>query len=765
MRQSRHLLSLLMGATMLAAAAPGALADGIERPNQFYWPNQLDLGPLRAHDSESDPYGAAYAAEYHRKFVTLDLKAVRADILKVMTTSQDWWPADYGNYGPFFIRMAWHNAGTYRTLDGRGGEEGAQQRFAELNSWPDNASLDKARRLLWPVKQKYGEKLSWGDLIVLTGDVALNSMGFKTLGFVGGRPDDWQSELVYWGPGTTFFPDKGATQGKIDATTPASAQQGHVDAGGNAHLEKPLAATDKGLIYVNPEGPGGVPDPELAAKMIRLAFGRMAMDDEETVALIAGGHTFGKAHGASKGSCVGAAPEGAPVEQQGLGWKNGCVQGKPKATDAVTSGLEGAWTTDPIHFTNQYIANLLGHDWVKTKSPAGATQWVPKDAQNIVPDASDPTNADKAHPLMMFTTDIALKTDPAYRAIIERWAQHPEQFADAFARAWFKLVVRDMGPKSRYFGSEVPGQTYLWQDPLPNPTGPSITAADVGVLKTLIGKTGLPDRELVKTAWAAAASHRTTDHRVGANGARIALEPEDGWAVNDPDELKGVLGKLKDVQAQFNGGSHGGRKVSLADVIVLAGGVGIEDAARKAGVKLTVPFAPGRVDATQAQTDIASFNALERNSDGFRNYYRAVPDGKSPTDALVDRASTLDLTIPEMTVLLGGLRALDANSGHSPNGVLTDRPGVLTNDVLVNLLGMDTRWQKSSQEGVYDGFDRKSGQKHWTATSVDLVFGANSELRATAETYASADSGPKFYADFVKAWTKVMDLDRFDLQR
>ncbi|QDH25846.1 catalase/peroxidase HPI [Neokomagataea tanensis] len=749
----QRIAAFALAGTMLAGIVPHAKADGIEKPNQFYWPTQLDLDPLRFNNVESDPYGAEYQRNYHKKFATLNLDQVRADILKVITTSQDWWPADYGNYGPFFIRMAWHNAGTYRVLDGRGGEEGAQQRFAELNSWPDNASLDKARRLLWPVKQKYGEKLSWGDLIVLTGDVALTSMGFKTLGFVGGRPDDWQSERVYWGPGTSFFPSKAAEQAKFDDK-------------GNAHLEKPLAATNKGLIYVNPEGPGGVPDPALAAKMIRLAFGRMAMDDEETVALIAGGHTFGKAHGAAPASCVGAAPEGAPVEQQGIGWKNSCVKGKLKATDAITSGLEGAWSTDPIHFTNQYLTNLLSHDWVKTKSPAGATQWNPKDAMNVVPDASEPTNRAKMHPLMMFTTDIALKTDPSYHRIIERWAAHPNEFADAFARAWFKLVVRDMGPKTRYFGPEVPSETFIWQDPLPKVDYAQINQADIAVLKKAIAASGLSDREMIKTAWAAAASHRTTDHRGGANGGRIALEPEDNWAVNDPDELKSVLAKLKTVQAQFNSGHHGKRQVSLADIVVLAGSVGLEDAAHKAGVAIKVPFAPGRIDATQAQTDVNSFNALEPSADAFRNYYREVPDGKSPTDALVDRASTLDLTIPEMTVLLGGLRTLDVNSGHSENGVLTDRPGVLSNDFLVNVLSMDTRWEKSASEpGVYEGFDRKTGNKRWTATGVDLVFGANSELRATAEAYASADSQKKFYGDFVQAWTKVMDLDRFDLQR
>ncbi|MEX3098796.1 catalase/peroxidase HPI [Serratia ureilytica] len=753
MNNKRKLMTLILTSSLSVSVLPTAMANGIERSNQFYWPTQLDLEPLRFNNSESNPYGANYKTEYHKKFLTLNLAEVRKDILNVMTTSQDWWPADYGNYGPFFIRLAWHNAGTYRLLDGRGGEEGAQQRFAELNSWPDNASLDKARRLLWPVKQKYGEKLSWGDLIVLSGDVALNSMGFKTLGFVGGRPDDWQSERVYWGPGAKFFPNKEAIQG-------------HVDGNGQAQLEKPLAASNKGLIYVNPEGPASVPDPALAAKMIRLTFGRMAMDDEETVALIAGGHTFGKAHGAAPVSCVEAAPEGAPVEQQGLGWKNSCVTGKLKATDTITSGLEGAWSSDPIHFTNNYIKNLLKYDWVQTKSPAGATQWVPKDAKNVVPDASEPDNPEKMHPLMMFTTDIALKTDPAYRAIIERWAQNPQEFADAFARAWFKLVVRDMGPKSRYFGPEVPEKDFLWQDPLPKAHYAKINQQDINELKKAIAATGLSNRELVKVAWAAAASHRTTDHRGGVNGARIALEPQRDWAVNDPQELKRVLSKLTIVRDNFNQASHGGRKVSLADVIVLAGNVGLEQSAREAKVTIHVPFEPGRVDATQAQTDVKSFAALEPTADAFRNYYRNEPDALSPIDALVDKASTLDLTIPEMTVLLGGLRSLDVNQGHSENGVLTDSPGVLSNDFFVNILSMDTRWEKNtSKAGVYDGFDRKSGRKRWTATNVDLIFGANSELRATAEVYASADSKQKFYNDFIKAWTKVMNLDRFDLQR
>lgn len=743
-------MAALIATTTLTATPPAARADGIEKPNDFFWPTRLSLAPLRMHDSESNPYGADF--DYTRDFQKLDLEAVKADIRKILTQSQPWWPADYGTYAPFFVRMAWHAAGTYRAMDGRGGEEGAEQRFEQLNSWPDNASLDKARRLLWPIKKKYGRNLSWGDLMVLTGNVSLESMGFKTIGFAGGRPDDWESELIYWGPGTRFMTSN------VDAQVKSS----RVNAAG--HLQKPLASTTKGLIYVNPEGPNGVPDPAESAKMIRLAFGRMAMDDEETVALIAGGHTFGKSHGAAPADkCVGAAPAGAPVEQQGLGWANHCVKGKLKATDAITSGLEGAWSADPIHFTSQYLDNLLGHDWVKTRSPAGAVQWKPKDAENIVPDASDPN---KLHPLMMFTTDIALKTDPAYHAIIARWAQHPEQFADAFARAWFKLTHRDMGPKSRYFGSEVPAADFLWQDPLPAAQGAAVNKADIETLKHMIAGSGLSGREMIKTAWASAASFRTSDHRGGANGARIRLAPESNWAVNDPSELRKVLPRLEAIQKRFNAGDHQGRKVSLADVIVLAGNVGVEQAARKAGVTLDLPFAPGRVDATAAQTDKASFSLLELDADAFRNYYRSVPDEKSPTQMLVDRASNLELTVPEMTVLLGGLRVLDVNSGHSQQGVLTTHPGTLDNAFFVNLLDMSTRWQKSSaRPGVYEGFDRESDKKRWSASSVDLIFGANAELRAVAEVYASDDGQKKFVNDFAKAWTKVMTLDRFDLRR
>ncbi len=738
--------ALLIASTTLTSFASAAMAADVPSPNQYYWPKGMNLAKLRAHDAESDPYGADYYTNYHKKFEQLNLQEVRKDIEKVMLTSQPWWPADYGNYGPFFIRMAWHNAGTYRAIDGRGGEEGAQQRFAQLNDWPDNASLDKAKRLLWPVKKKYGEKLSWGDLIVLTGDVALNQMGFKTLGFVGGRPDDWQSELIYWGPGTTFFPNKSSFQ-----------------VGQNGTLKHPLAATHMGLIYVNPEGPNGDPDPAKSAQMIRLAFGRMAMNDEETVALIAGGHTFGKAHGAHPNSCLSGPPVANGVEHQGLGWADHCIKGKQTADDASTSGLEGSWSADPIHFTTQYIDNLLNNDWVLGTSPTGAHQWHTKTDDKIAPDPANPNDPSKMRPIMMFTTDIALKNDPVYHKILARWAEHPNEFADAFARAWFKLVVRDMGPKSRYFGSEVPKETFVWQDPVNMPAKP-INQADVRELRKLIAATGLSDRELIKTAWAAASSHRVTDHRGGANGGRLALMPQNGWAVNDPEELKTILPKLEKVRDSFN--AHSARKVALADIIVLGGSVGIEDAAKKAGVKIQVPFAPGRGDATQDQTDVNSFNLLEPTADAFRNYYRADADNTPPLNALVDKADTLGLTIPEMTVLLGGLRTLDINTGHSANGVLTKNPGALSTDFFTNVLTMDTRWEKvAGQEDLYEGFDRASGQKQWTATDVDLVFGANPELRAVAEVYASNDGKAKFYNDFVKAWTKVMNLDRFDLQR
>ncbi len=722
----------------MSAGTVAAWADGAPRTNDFWWPERLDLSPLRQHDVESNPYGKDF--DYAQAFNKLDIEAVKKDIRATLTTSQDWWPADYGNYGPFFIRMAWHGAGTYRTYDGRGGAGGAQQRFEPLNSWPDNANLDKARRLLWPIKKKYGENISWGDLMVLTGNVALESMGFQTFGFGGGREDDWQSDLVYWGAGTKFMSNNRDKNGK---------------------LEKPLAATQMGLIYVNPEGPNGNPDPVAAAKDIRDAFGRMAMNDEETLALIAGGHTFGKAHGAaSPDKCVGAAPAGAGVEAQGLGWANKCGTGK--GADTITSGLEGAWSVDPVHFTMQYLDNLLEHDWVLTKSPAGAHQWMPKDAQDIVPDAHDPS---KRHPLMMFTTDIALKVDPAYSAIAKRFHAHPEEFKLAFAKAWFKLTHRDLGPKARYLGKDVPKVDLIWQDPLPVAGYQMIGDADIAELKRRILASGVPKAELIKTAWASAASFRATDYRGGANGARIRLAPENAWAVNDPASLSKVLKSLEGIQSGFNRNRTDGKQVSLADLIVLGGSAAVEDAARKAGYDVKVPFSPGRVDATQAQTDVASFAVLEPTADGFRNYYQKSNE-RSPAELMVDRASKLDLTVPEMTVLVGGLRALDANAGHSRLGVLTNRPGTLSNDFFVNLLDMSTQWTKSSSaDGTYEGRDRKTGALKWTASPVDLVFGSSSELRAVAEVYASDDAHEKFVRDFVQAWTKVMNLDRFDLKR
>ena len=729
-------------AALVALTAPtfSALADGTPRPNQFWWPDKLDLSPLRQHAAESNPYGADF--NYGKEFLTLDLDAVKKDITAVLTSSQDWWPADYGNYGPFFIRMAWHGAGTYRIYDGRGGASGAEQRFEPLNSWPDNANLDKARRLLWPIKKKYGEKLSWGDLMVLTGTVAMEQMGFKTFGFAGGRPDDWEPDLIYWGGGEKFMSTNRGADGK---------------------LEKPLGAVQMGLIYVNPEGPNGNPDPLAAAKDIREAFGRMAMNDEETVALIAGGHTFGKAHGAHKpDGCVGPAPGGAGIEKQGLGWENKCGTGK--GADAVTSGLEGSWSADPTAFTTQFFDNLFQFDWVQTKSPAGATQWVPSDpnAAGLVPDAADP---DKRHPPMMFTTDLALKFDPAYSKISRRFHDNPEEFKLAFAKAWFKLTHRDMGPRTRYLGADVPKVDLLWQDPLPAVDYTLIDDSDAAQLKSRILGAGLSNAELVRTAWASAATFRGTDKRGGANGARIRLAPEKDWAVNDPKETAKVVKALENIQGDFNKSRHDGKKVSLADLIVLGGTAAVEDAAKKAGVPVTVPFVPGRADAVQDQTDVTSFAVLEPTADGFRNYY-AAGNEKSPAELLVQRASYLKLTVPEMTVLVGGLRELDANEGHSKLGVFTSHPGVLSQDFFVNLLDMSTVWTKAEKtEGVYEGHDRKSGALKWTASPVDLAFGSNSELRAVAEVYASDDAKEKFVHDFAAAWTKVMMLDRFDVRK
>jgi catalase-peroxidase len=723
------------------AAGPLVLADAAlaqtPRPNQFWWPEQLNLAPLRQHAAESNPIGKDF--DYAKAFATLDLKVVKQDIQKVLTTKQDWWPADYGTYGPFFIRMAWHSAGTYRVTDGRGGAGGGQQRFDPLNSWPDNANLDKARRLLWPVKQKYGQKLSWGDLMVLAGNVAMESMGFKTFGFAGGRSDDWEPDLVYWGPEVKMLDDKRYS--------------------GDRKLSNPLAAVQMGLIYVNPEGPNGNPDPLAAAKDIRETFGRMAMNDEETLALIAGGHTFGKAHGAhAPNKCVGPEPAAAGIEAQGLGWQNKCGSGK--GVDTVTSGLEGAWTSTPNRWSSQYLENLFAYEWVKTKSPAGATQWIPADgkAANLVPDAHDPS---KRHAPIMFTTDLALKADPAYRKIAMRFREKPEEFQLAFAKAWFKLTHRDMGPKSRYVGAEVPKEDLVWQDPLPKAESAPINAKEIATLKGKILASGLTVPELVRTAWSSAASFRGTDKRGGANGARIRLTPQKDWEANNPAELGKVLGKLEGIQKEFNTGK---KKVSMADLIVLGGAAAIEKAAKDAGSTVVVPFTPGRVDASQDQTDVQSFAFLEPKADAFRNYFKPGQTS-SPAEQMVDRANLLTLTVPEMTVLVGGLRALNANTGGAAHGVFTGKPGTLTNDFFVNLLDMSTKWNKSSQgEGLYEGVDRASGKSKWTATPVDLVFGSNSELRAVAEVYALSDSKEKFVQDFAKAWAKVMNLDRFDLK-
>jgi len=677
---------------------------------------------------------------YAQEFQSLDLDALKKDIDALLTTAQDWWPPDYGNYGPLFIRMAWHSAGTYRVADGRGGAGGGQQRFDPLNSWPDNANLDKARRLLWPIKQKYGRKLSWADLMVLTGNVALENMGFKTFGFAGGRKDDWEPDLVYWGPETEWLADERYS--------------------GDRMLENPLAAVQMGLIYVNPEGPNGNPDPIAAAKDIRETFGRMAMNDEETVALIAG-HTFGKNHGAVKpADCIGPQPAAADLEQQGFGWNNTC--GKGNAQDTTTSGLEGAWTVTPVQWSINYLQNLFAFNWVQTKSPAGATQWIPDDpgAANLVPDAHDPT---KRHPPVMLTTDLSLKFDPSYKKIAMRFQENPAEFELAFAKAWFKLTHRDMGPRARYIGAAVPAEELLWQDPVPAVDHELIDADDIAELESEILASGLTVAELVRTAWASAATFRGTDLRGGANGARIRLAPQKNWAVNNPDALAKVLKRLQAVQKDFNRAQSGDKKVSLADLIVLGGSAAVEQAAKAAGYDVQVPFTPGRTDASQAQTDVNSFAVLEPTADGFRNYFG---DGnrRSPADMLVDRADMLTLTVPEMTVLVGGMRALNANTGQAKHGVFTDRPGVLSNDFFVNLLDMSTAWAKSSKaEGVYEGRDRGTGELKWTATPVDLVFGSNSELRAIAEVYAANDAREKFVRDFVAAWTKVMTLDRFDV--
>lgn len=737
----KHTLSLLaalaVATTPLALSGPASAQE--PKPNEFWWPERVDLSPLRAHSPESNPMGDGF--DYAEAFQSLDLDAVKKDIEEVMTTSQDWWPADYGNYGPFFIRMAWHSAGTYRVADGRGGAAGGQQRFEPLNSWPDNANLDKARRLLWPVKQKYGRSLSWADLMVLTGNVALENMGFNTFGFGGGREDDWEADLVYWGPEKEWLADERYS--------------------GDRELAKPLAAVQMGLIYVNPEGPNGNPDPLLAAKDIRETFGRMAMNDEETAALIAGGHTFGKAHGAhSPEDCTGPAPAAEGMEDQGFGWNNSC--GKGNAEDTITSGLEGAWSAAPTRWTMQYLENLYRYDWVQTKSPAGATQWIPSDesARNLVPDAHDPS---KRHAPIMFTTDLSLKEDPAYREITQRFLENPKEFEDAFARAWFKLTHRDMGPRARYLGDEVPAEELSWQDPVPAVDFELLDASDISDLKAEILDTGLTVPQLVRTAWASASSFRGTDMRGGANGARIRLAPQADWEVNNPEELANVLDRLERVQRDFNRSLSGGKRVSLADVIVAGGAAAVEKAAADAGYDIVVPVIPGRTDATQAQTDVESFDALMPTADGFRNYF-GENNYRSPAEMLVEKADLLTLTVPEMTVLVGGLRALDANTGDSDHGIFTDRPGTLSNDFFVNLLSMSTEWSRSADEdGVYEGRDRESGELKWTATPVDLVFGSHAELRAVAEVYAEMGGEQKFVDDFVDAWTKVMTLDRFDI--
>ncbi|WP_273135191.1 catalase/peroxidase HPI [Marinobacter vinifirmus] len=715
----------------------GTVAPGQARSNQFWWPDQLDLSSLRNHDPRSNPAGADF--DYATEFAKLDLAAVKQDIDALLTQSQDWWPADFGNYGPFFIRMSWHSAGTYRTLDGRGGADGAQQRFDPLNSWPDNASLDKARRLLWPVKQKYGYSLSWADLIVLAGNVALENMGFKTYGFAGGRTDDWEPDMVYWGPEAEMMAsDRREKDGK---------------------LERPLGATHMGLIYVNPEGPMGKPDPAGSAANIRVAFDRMAMNDEETVALIAGGHTFGKMHGARKpADCIGAEPAAAPIEDQGLGWRNTC--GKGNAEDTTTSGLEGAWTQAPTQWTTLYLSNLLNFEWKQTRSPAGAIQWTPTDEslQNSVPDAHI---AGKFNAPVMTTADLALKVDPEYRKITERFLANPDEYEKAFALAWYKLTHRDMGPRSRYLGDNVPGEELIWQDPVPSVK--AISKSDVGKLKKDILDSGLTVSELVSTAWASASSFRASDMRGGANGARIALAPQKDWTANNPRQLATTLAKLTEIQRSFN--ESGNSKVSLADLIVLGGAAAIEQAAQKAGVTVDVPFAAGRGDATQEQTDVASFALLEPSADAFRNYYNAEASYRSPTELLVDRADQLSLTVPEMTALLGGLRMIGGNYDGGKHGVFTDQPGTLSNDFFVNLLDMSTLWRKSAAEGVYEGVDRESGAIKYTATPVDLIFGSNSELRAVAEVYAYDNSKEAFVNDFVDAWVKVMQADRFDLNK
>ena len=742
------------------AAKPPSATTGGGTTNQEWWPNRLKVELLHQHSSKSNPMDGDF--NYAEEFKTLDYAALKADLAKLMTDSQDWWPADFGHYGPLFIRMAWHSAGTYRTGDGRGGGGRGQQRFAPLNSWPDNVSLDKARRLLWPIKQKYGRKISWADLMILTGNVALETMGFKTFGFAGGRADTWEPDQdVYWGRETTWLGgDVRYAQGSpgVEGDNVLVGDD-HSKVDHSRNLENPLAAVQMGLIYVNPEGPDGNPDPLKAAYDIRDTFGRMAMNDEETVALISGGHTFGKTHGAGPSDSVGPDAEAAPLEAQGFGWAN--KFGTGKGGDTITSGLEVTWTQTPAQWSNHFFENLFKYEWVLEKSPAGAQQWVAKDSEAIIPDPVDPSK--KRKPTML-TTDLSLRFDPVYEKIARRFYENPDQFADAFARAWYKLTHRDMGPRARYLGVEVPSEELLWQDPIPAVNHPLVTESDLATLKSRIAASGLTVAQLVSTAWASASTFRGSDKRGGANGARLRLAPQKDWAVNNPAELATILAKLEAIQSEFNASASDGKQVSLADLIVLAGSVGIEQAAKAAGHELTVPFTPGRMDATSEQTDVESFAVLEPIADGFRNYLKGRYT--VPAEALlIDKAQLLTLTAPELTVLIGGLRVLGLNADGGNYGVFTTRPGVLTNDFFVNLLDMATEWKQVSPCGnAFAGFDRKTGAPKWTATRVDLVFGSNSILRALAEVYASADGEKKFLKDFVAAWTKVMNLDRFDLE-
>ncbi|AZY50734.1 catalase/peroxidase HPI [Bordetella avium] len=744
------------------AKCPFNHTAGSGTTNQDWWPKRLRLELLSQHSAKTNPLDPDF--DYAKAFNSLDLAAVKQDLAKLMTDSQDWWPADFGHYGPLFIRMAWHSAGTYRVGDGRGGAGRGQQRFAPLNSWPDNVNLDKARRLLWPIKKKYGNKISWADLFILTGNVALETMGFKTFGFGGGREDTWEPDQdVYWGDEKTWLGGD-LRYGKNEAQPVADKaghgkEHGRTDGGRN--LENPLAAVQMGLIYVNPEGPDGNPDPQASAHDIRETFARMAMDDEETVALIAGGHTFGKTHGAGPADNVGPEPEAAELENQGLGWKNSFGTGK--GGDTITSGLEVTWTSTPTKWSNNFFWNLFGYEWELTKSPAGAHQWIPKHGAGAgsVPDAHDPS---KRHVPSMLTSDIALRVDPAYEKIARRFFENPDEFADAFARAWFKLTHRDMGPRVRYLGPEVPAEDLIWQDPIPKVNHPLVDDQDVAALKQKVLASGLSVSELVSTAWASASTFRGSDKRGGANGARIRLAPQKDWAVNQPEQLAKVLKVLEGIQADFNGKQSGGKKVSLADLIVLAGCAAIEQAAGQAGHKVTVPFTAGRMDASQEQTDVASFAPLEPVHDGFRNFLKSRYDVPAE-HLLIDRAQLLTLTAPEMTVLIGGLRVLDVHTDKEKHGVFTDRPGVLTNDFFRNLIDMGTEWKPSSPaRESFTGHDRKTGKQKWTASRVDLVFGSNSQLRALSEVYASDDAQDKFVRDFIAAWTKVMNLDRFDLK-